>query len=87
MDLTVHARSIHHCHARSWVTFSSWPDRLLSKREVTTAVRLPESLHTRLHETADERDVSVNLIVTKAVTEFLERLAPVEASLALSEAV
>lgn len=53
------------------------------EKRVTTAVRLTESLHARLHETAAERDVSVNLIVSRAVTEYLDRLLPVEAVLAV----
>jgi len=44
---------------------------------VPTAVRLPESLHERLHREADARDVSVNLLVTKAVEAYLGQLPPV----------
>jgi predicted HicB family RNase H-like nuclease len=44
----------------------------------TTAVRFPEDLHARLVEAADERDVSVNWLVVKAVESFLARLIPVE---------
>lgn len=53
------------------------PKKFHEKR-VTTAVRLPEDLHDRLHMAADERDVSVNLLVTRAVSEYLERLRPLE---------
>lgn len=53
------------------------PKKFHEKR-VTTAVRLPEGLHDRLHEAADERDVSVNLLVTRAVSDYLERLRPVD---------
>lgn len=52
------------------------PKKFHEKR-VTTAIRLPEGLHERLHAAADERDVSVNLLVTHAVSEYLERLRPV----------
>lgn len=45
---------------------------------VTTAVRLPESLHTRLHEAAAERDVSANLLVTRALDTYLDALPPVD---------
>lgn len=41
---------------------------------MATAVRLPESLHRRLHHAAADRDVSANLLVTKAVREYLDRL-------------
>lgn len=55
--------------------------RTYEERRVATAVRLPESVHRRLHEAALDRDVSANLLVTKAVTEFLDRLPTVAASL------
>ena len=45
-----------------------------SEPRVATAVRLPQSLHVRLHAVADQRDVSANRIVTKAITEYLDRL-------------
>ncbi|MXY11385.1 MAG: toxin-antitoxin system HicB family antitoxin [Acidimicrobiaceae bacterium] len=45
---------------------------------VTTAVRLSESLHARLLEAATERDVSINLLVSRAVDDFLGRLVPVD---------
>lgn len=48
--------------------------RISDERRVTTAVRLPESIHRRLQVAADERDVSANLLVTKAVDEYLDRL-------------
>jgi len=43
---------------------------------IATAVRLPASVHHRLHEAARDRDVSANLLITRAVTDFLDRLAP-----------
>lgn len=43
-----------------------------------TAVRLPESLHDRLHREASARDVSANLLVTRALEAYLEKLPPVE---------
>ena len=45
---------------------------------VTTAVRLSESLHARLLEAATERDVSVNLLVSKAINDLLRELVPVD---------
>ena len=45
---------------------------------VTTAVRLPASLREALHEAASVRDVSVNLLVTRAVADYLDRLPPAD---------
>jgi hypothetical protein len=52
--------------------------RIYDERRITTAVRIPERIHGRLREAAEERDVSVNLLVTRALDEYLERLRPVE---------
>jgi predicted transcriptional regulator len=41
---------------------------------VATAVRLPVSLHRRLQDAAAARDVSANLLITKAVADLLDRL-------------
>lgn len=43
---------------------------------VATAVRLPVDLHNRLIGAADERDVSVNYLVVKAVARYLDDLVP-----------
>lgn len=51
------------------------------ERRIATAVRLPESVHRRLHDAASDRDVSANLLITRAVSEFLDRLPPAEATL------
>jgi hypothetical protein len=48
--------------------------RVSDERRIATAVRLPESIHRRLQLAAGERDVSANLLITKAVDEYLERL-------------
>lgn len=56
--------------------------RTYPEPRVATAVRLPASVHRRLHEAAVDRDVSANLLVTRAVTEFLDRLSPAEEALA-----
>jgi uncharacterized protein (DUF4415 family) len=45
---------------------------------VTTAVRLSRAVHERLRRAADERQVSVNLLVEKAVDDYLARLVPVD---------
>jgi hypothetical protein len=50
--------------------------RTYTEDRVATAVRLPVSVYRRLHQAAADRDVSANLLVTRAVTEFLNRLAP-----------
>lgn len=54
---------------------------LYDERRVVTAVRLPASVHSRLREAARARDVSANLLVTRAVCDFLDRLSPPEAAL------
>ena len=56
--------------------------RICDERRVATAVRLPESIHRRLHLAASERDVSANLLVTRAVSEYLDRLPSADDSLA-----
>ena len=48
--------------------------RTFDEKRVATAVRLPESVHRRLHQAATERDVSANLLVTRAVCDYLDRL-------------
>lgn len=47
---------------------------------VATAVRLPQTLHRRLHHAAVERTVSANLLVTRAIEEYLDRLPGVASS-------
>lgn len=47
-------------------------------RRIGTVFRLPPELHERLKEAARERDVSANLLVTRAIDDFLDRLTPVE---------
>lgn len=48
------------------------------EERVTTALRVPRSLHERLKQAAEERQVAVNLIAVKALEEYLDRLIPVE---------
>ncbi|MBV6508098.1 MAG: hypothetical protein JJLCMIEE_01158 [Acidimicrobiales bacterium] len=48
--------------------------KVCGERRIATAVRLPESIHRRLQLAASDRDVSANLLITKAVDEYLERL-------------
>lgn len=61
--------------------------RTYAEDRVATAVRLPVSVHRRLHQAAVDRDVSANLLITRAITDFLERLPPAEAVLDPSSAV
>lgn len=48
------------------------------KKRVTTAVRLPPATHEELRVAAEERDLSVNYLVVKAVQDYLERLIPAD---------
>jgi predicted HicB family RNase H-like nuclease len=50
----------------------------VKKQRVTTALRFPADLHERLRAAAEERDLSVNYLVVKAVEEFLDRLIPAD---------
>jgi len=45
--------------------------KVFTEPRKATAVRLPEPLHAELRRVADERDVSVNHLVIKAVHEWL----------------
>jgi len=50
-----------------------------SKSERTvTAIRFPDEMYACLREAADERGLSMNYLVVKAVEEFLERLIPAQ---------
>lgn len=42
-----------------------------------TAIRFSPELHERLRVAAEERDLSINFLVNKAVEDFLPRLIPV----------
>lgn len=55
--------------------------KLYEEKRVATAIRLPVSLRSELQEAASERDVSVNLLVTRAISEYLGRLPPSESQL------
>lgn len=52
--------------------------RIYQEERVTTAIRLPKSVHARLHEAAGERGVSANHLILVALDDFLDRLIPVE---------
>ena len=55
--------------------------RTYEEKRIATAVRLPEYIHHRLHEAALDRDISANLLVTRAIAEFLDRLPSADAIL------
>jgi len=48
------------------------------KQRTTTAIRFPGPVHEQLKEAAEERDLSINFLVVKAVEDFLGRLLPAE---------
>jgi hypothetical protein len=50
--------------------------KVYNEPRVATAIRLPSSLHGELQTAATERDVSVNFLVTRAVSAFLAQLPP-----------
>jgi predicted transcriptional regulator len=55
--------------------------KVYDEPRVATAIRLPTSLHEELQSAASARDVSVNFLVTRAVSTFLAQLPPADASL------
>lgn len=52
--------------------------RIYDEPRVATAIRLPASLRHELRTLAAERKVSVNLLVTRAVSDYLRRIRPPE---------
>ena len=48
------------------------------EERITTAVRIPESLHNRLREAADERELSANYLIVRAIEDYLDRLIPAD---------
>jgi len=50
--------------------------KVYDEPRVATAIRLPTSLHGELQTAAMERDVSINFLVTRAVSAFLAQLPP-----------
>lgn len=53
------------------------PGRPSQGPRTSTAIRLKPELHEALALAADERDVSMNWLVNRAVADFLSRLIPV----------
>ena len=52
--------------------------KVYEEPRVATAVRLPISLHGELQSAASVRDVSVNFLITRAVSAYLAGLRPTE---------
>jgi predicted HicB family RNase H-like nuclease len=48
------------------------PRRTDTEKRIATAVRLPQHLHDELQRQAEQRDVSVNYLVVRAVSQYLE---------------
>jgi predicted HicB family RNase H-like nuclease len=48
------------------------------KARTTTAIRFPDELHDQLRGAAEERGLSLNFMVIKAVEDFLKRLIPAD---------
>ncbi len=47
-------------------------------RRVSSGYRIAPELHERLLAAAAERDLSVNVLITKAIEDYLPRLLPVD---------
>ncbi len=54
--------------------------KIYEATRITTAVRLPESIHGWLKATARERDVSVTYLVVRALEDYRDRIAPLSSS-------
>ena len=65
------AGGIHHVRAGTGYC-RGMPSQRTNEKRVATAVRLPESLHHQLQDQAEYRDVSVNFLVVRAVTQYLQ---------------
>lgn len=46
--------------------------KIYSEPRVSTGLRLPKSLHERILAMADERDVSANWLITRAIERYVE---------------
>ncbi len=56
--------------------------RTYDEERVGSNYRLPRSLHERLKAEAEDREVSVNLLIERAISDYLERLLPLDQLLA-----
>lgn len=50
----------------------------MAEEVVQLSLRVPTELHERLVEAAQERLVSVNWLAVKAISDFMDRLIPVD---------
>ena len=48
---------------------------------IVTSLRLPTDLHAQLNAAADDRDVSANLLMTRAIERYLRQLPSVDDAL------
>lgn len=51
---------------------------MATKQQTATAIRFPADVREELKKAAEERDISVNSLVVRAVKELLPRLTPAE---------
>lgn len=68
------ARAIHHLVTAARYGRPVGRPRIYEEPRVATAIRLPTSLRDELQAVAAEREISVNLLVTRAVLDYLRRL-------------
>jgi predicted HicB family RNase H-like nuclease len=54
---------------------------VVSDARVEIKVRLPKDLHERAKREADARDLSINLLITRAIELGLDRLVPIAEAL------
>jgi predicted HicB family RNase H-like nuclease len=52
--------------------------KLYQEKRIPTAVRIPESLHRQLQAVAEEREISVNFLIVRAIKKHLEQMPPVD---------
>ena len=52
--------------------------KLFEEKRIPTAVRIPGSLHRQLHATAEQREISVNFLIVRAIKKHLEQLPPLD---------
>src|SRR5690349_4482180 len=73
----VSAREIHHSQAVGAYLQHMARPKIHPDDRVTTAIRIPKDLHEQLRQAAEERQLSVNYLVVKALEDFVERLVPI----------
>lgn len=73
----ISARAIHHLVAPAHYGLLMGRPKIYEEPRVATAIRLPTSLREELQAAAVEREVSVNFLVTRAVSDYLGQLPSV----------